>query len=220
MPMAYARTWTQLESMLPAGWSEARVSLRVEDVGRLQRAAAIIGPLSPGVAGDALVFRLVAGGGTNGAEAVKRLLARLDADGVPFVLTLLDSATGPAPVEAAAAGPPPASLALAWDAALATLPADWSDVYGEVGLESSDVLERASLLLGPINPFRNPDAVAFRFRAARTQGYGASPGMVRRSLERLDADGVPGNVTILRALCETRPVATQGPQWLEGGKNF
>ena len=112
------------------------------------------------------------------------------------------------------------SLALAWDAAQLTIPGDWSDVYGEVALESSGQLDRAALLLGPINPYRNPTAAAFRFRAARLSGYGASAGMVRRCLERLDADGIGGTVTILRALCETRPVATQGPQWVEGGKNF
>lgn len=219
-PMAYARTWTQLEALLPLDWSEARVSLRVEDAERLARAAAILGPLNPGRSGEALIFRLIAAGGTQGAESVKRLLARLDEERIPYVLTLLDSAEGPAPVAAANLAAAHASLALAWDAAVATLPSDWSDVYGEVALESSDLLDRGALLLGPVNPHRNPAASAYRFRAARTHGYGASTGMVRRCLERLDNDGIGGTVTILRALCETRPVATQGPQWVEGGKNF
>ena len=192
------------------------MSLRAEDVTQQARVGAILGPLNPGRSADSFVFLLVAGGGVNGGEAVKRALARLADERIGCVLRLLDAAEATAPAEA----PVPGSLALAWDAAQLTIPSDWSDVYGEIALESSDLLERAALLLGPINPYRNPDAVAFRFRAARLAGYGASVGMVRRCLERLDADGIGGTVTILRALCETRPVATQGPQWVEGGKHF
>lgn len=217
MRMAYARTWSQLEAHLPAGWSEARVSLRVEDAAQQARAGAILGPLNPGRTDTSFVFRLVAGGGTNGSDAVRRALAKLADERVPFVMLLLDAAVTTTP---AAAAKHAGSLALAWDAAQLTIPSDWSDVYGEVEIESSDLLDRAALLLGPINPHRNAEANAFRFRAARIAGYGASPGMVRRCLERLDDDGIPGTVTILRALCETRPVATQGPQWVEGGTNF
>lgn len=216
MGMAYARTWTQLEALLPDGWSEARISLRVEDEEHAARAAHLAGPLNPGRQGETLVFRMHATGGTHGTEAVKRLVTRLADERIPAILQVLDTAAAPA----AAAPSRTGSLALAWDAALATLPADWSDVYGEVKLDSSDLLDRAALLLGPINPKRNPEAVAFRFRSARVAGYGASVGMVRRCLERLDADGITGAVLVLRALCETRPVATQGPQWVEGGHNF
>lgn len=192
------------------------MSLRAEEAVQQARVGAILGPLNPGRSDDAFVFRLVAGGGTNGGEAVRRTLDRLADERIGCVLRLLDTTeAAPSPT-----GPGPGVLALAWDAAQLTIPSDWSDVYGEITLESSDLLERAALLLGPINPHRNPDAVSFRFRAARLAGYGASAGMVRRCLERLDADGIGGSVTILRALCETRPVATQGPQWVEGGKNF
>lgn len=210
--MPSARTWSQLEALLPSGWSEARVSLRVEGDAQQARVAAILGPLDPGRSDGSFVFRLVASGGVNGSAAVERALAGLAQERIGCVLTLLDTA--------AAATPAPGSLALAWDAAQLMIPSDWSDVYGEIAIESAHLLERTALLLGPINPHRNPAAVAFRFRAARVAGYGASTGMVRRCLERLDADGIRGTVTILRALCETRPVATQGPQWVEGGKNF
>ena len=192
------------------------MSLRAEDAAQQARVGAILGPLNPGRSDGSVVFRLVAADGVSGGEAVKRALARLADERIGCVLRLLDAAEATAPT----AAPVPGSLALAWDAAQLTIPSDWSDVYGEIALESSDLLERAALLLGPINPYRNPDAVAFRFRAARLAGYGASVGMVRRCLERLDADGIGGTVTILRALCETRPVATQGPQWVEGGKHF
>ena len=49
-------------------------------------------------------------------------------------------------------------------------------------------------------------------------GYGASPGMVRRCLERCDEDGIAGRVHVLRALSDTRPVQTQGPVWQIAGR--
>ncbi len=99
------------------------------------------------------------------------------------------------------------------------MPGDWSDLYGEVELDSSDYLDRAALLLAPVNPARDGNRVAFRFRAARRFGYGVSPEMARRCLERLDAEGTRGTVRVLRALSDTRPVQTQGPVWYVGGKS-
>ena len=86
-------------------------------------------------------------------------------------------------------------------------------------LDSSDYLERAALLLAPANPLR-PDArpTVLWFRAARTLGYGVSAGMARRCLERLDAEGITGRVSVLRVVAEDRPVGTQGPVWRIGGK--
>ena len=59
---------------------------------------------------------------------------------------------------------------------------------------------------------------ALRFRVARRFGYGASPGMVHRCLERLDDEGIPGELRILRVLSDTDPVSTQGPVWYVEGK--
>jgi len=42
--------------------------------------------------------------------------------------------------------------------------------------------------------------------------------MAGRSLERLDEEGIRGEVRILRALSDTRPVATQGPVWYVDGR--
>jgi hypothetical protein len=53
---------------------------------------------------------------------------------------------------------------------------------------------------------------------ARQFGYGASPGMTRRCLARLDEERITGRVEILRALSDTRPVGTQGPVWRVGGR--
>ena len=95
----------------------------------------------------------------------------------------------------------------AWDEALAALPPDWSDLYAEVELTSTDHLERAALLLSPINPARYGDSPALRFRVARTFGYGASPAMVRRCLERMDAEGIRAQVRILR--CSPTPTPSR-----------
>ena len=117
-------------------------------------------------------------------------------------------------VEAAAE----ASLADAWDAALAAVPSDWSDLFCELGLTSTDHADHAALLLGPINPLRREGRPGFRFRVARSAGYGAAPGMVRRCLERLDDQGIPGDVRVLEAMSDSHHVGTQGPVWYVAGK--
>ena len=102
---------------------------------------------------------------------------------------------------------------------LAALPPDWSDVYAEVQLDSTDYLEPAALQLAPVNPARYGGATGFRFRCARTFGYGASPEVAARCLQRCDEAGITGSVMILRALSDTYPVATQGPVWYIGGRS-
>ena len=106
-----------------------------------------------------------------------------------------------------------------WDAEIAGLPEDWSDLYAEVELASSDNLERAALLLAPVNPARYGGKPGFRFRVARRYGYGAAAQMTRRCLERVDDEGIHGRARVLWALSDTRPVQTQGPVWLSGGKS-
>jgi len=43
--------------------------------------------------------------------------------------------------------------------------------------------------------------------------------MVRRCLERMDAEGITGRVRVLRALSETENVATQGTVWRVAGRS-
>src|SRR5437762_3162918 len=90
-----------------------------------------------------------------------------------------------------------------WAEARLKLPADWSDLYAEVRFTSTDYVERAALLLAPVNPARYGGPNALRFRCARTFGYGAAPGMAGRCLERCDEEGITGEVEILRALSDT-----------------
>jgi hypothetical protein len=211
--MSLVQQWEGIQAGLPADWADARLALRLADDGTLDRAAALLGPLMPGRAGGELRFIATRRGPGPSLGAVARALARLDAEGIGGELQLL-SASEATKDEAE----PTPTLAAAWDDAVASLPPDWSDVYAEVELTSTDHLEPAALALAPLNPARYGDTPGFRFRCARRFGYGASPGMVRRCLARLDERGIPGTLRILRELSHTDPVGTQGPVWYVGGK--
>ena len=72
----------------------------------------------------------------------------------------------------------------------------------------------------PINPRRDGDRSALRFRCARTVGYGASPEMVRRCLERCDDDEHPSaGAASLRALSRHAAGADAGPGLADGGEH-
>jgi hypothetical protein len=204
--------WQRLEKDLDPNWSEARVRLEVGL--HANRAAALLGPLNPGRRGHELRFHVARDGSAPGPEAVRRLLRKLDAEGIVGYVALVDVTRA----EEAGPGHARPTLAESWDAALATLPPDWSDLWAEVRLDSSDYLERAALRSAPLNPRAGGDRATLRFRAASRFGYGASTGMVRRCLERCDEDGIRGTVQVLCVLSDTLPVQTQGPvRYVDGG---
>lgn len=211
--MKLADQWRRLEADLPADWADARLELTVESDRERRRAAALLGPANPGRSGSALRFDTSRRGAGVGPDAVGRLLARLDRERVHGTLAALGSVAADPVTERERL-----LLADAWDEALAGLPADWSDLYVEVELTSSDLLDRGALLLAPVNPARHGQRLAYRFRVARVFGYGASGSMARRCLARLDEAGIPGTLTVLRALSDTHNVATQGPVWYVEGK--
>jgi hypothetical protein len=207
--------WRAIERGLPEDWGDARLVLTVPDDARGRRAAVLLGPINPGRRGKQLRFYTARRGAGHRPELVERLLARLDAERVGGELELVSSSK-PEPAAAPETARP--TLAASWDACVAALPSDWSDAYAEVELRSSDHLDRAALLLSPVNPARYGGKPGFRFRAARRFGYGVSPEMARRAFERLDAEGIRGTVQILRALSDSRPAQTQGPVWYVGGR--
>jgi hypothetical protein len=208
--------WEELRGSLPAGWSAAQVRLRPDDPGALTRAAALLGPLQPVLSAEGtLTFRVASDGSGPQADTVARLLRALDRERLRGTLELVSSDEPPPP---RAEQLPQLTIAESWDLELSTLPADWSDLLGEVELDSSDYLERTALHLAPINPRRDGDRLALRFRCARRFGYGASPEMVRRCFERCDEEGFRGRARVLRVLSDTRPVQTQGPVWQLSGR--
>jgi len=206
--------FNELERELPERWGTARLRLNLTDDGHCDHAAALLGPANPGRSGKQIRFSAGRRGDGIGADGIRRLIRRLDDEGIDGELELVGSDESPAEELRVRT-----KLKDAWEQALARLPPDWTDIYAEVGLDSTDFLDRAALLLSPLNPARYGGPTGFRFRCARTFGYGASPEMVSRCLERCDEEGITGEVEIMRALSDTFPVGTQGPVWYVGGRS-
>jgi hypothetical protein len=211
--MRLADQWRHVHAQLPEDWADAKLTLTLPRADQRARAAALLASTGPGRMGDDLRLSVGRAGGAVAPDQLGKLLGKLDAERIRGTLTLVSTGERPAPAAVARTG-----LADAWALALAGLPADWSDLYCEVSLASSDHLDRGALLLAPINPARVPGRSAFRFRVAHSFGYGASPQMTARCLARVDENGIPGGLAILRVLSDTHNVATQGPVWRVGGK--
>lgn len=211
--MSLVAQWNRLERGLDPSWSDARLTLRVRDDRARSRVVTLLAPAGPSVSGNEIRFYVDRRGGGVGPEAVRRMLRRIDEERVSGILELVSTGQrAPEPVVSRR------TAAASWDEALAALPADWSDLLCELELRSSADLERAAVLVGPLNPTQRTGRPGFRFRCARLRGYGASPGMVRRCLERLDAEEIGAEVRVLRVLSGSRPVQTQGPAWRLDGR--
>ena len=216
--MTLGEQWRELEARLPPDWRSARLMLTVAEDEQADQAALMLGPLQPGRTGSTFRFTV-----QSGADPA-RVFRRLDQAGIRGRLDLVEvaesagaGATAPAPVPARPERARP--LAAQWDELVRRLPSDWSDLYAEVELESSDYLQRAALLLAPVNPAHYGGVTTLRFRAARVAGYGTAASMARRCLERLDEEGITGRLRILRVLSATSHAATQGPVWRVGGRS-
>ena len=182
------------------------MSLAINDDAARSRAAALLGPAGPGVGNRLIRFTVSTRGTGIGPEAARRLLRRIDGEGIVGRLELVETrGLRPEPEEEVAC-----SLGVEWRKALEALPSDWSDVVAELELHSSADVDRAAVLCAPINPIQSTGRPGFRFRCASSHGYGASAGMVGRCLERLDEAGITGRVRITRALSDVNPVGTQG----------
>jgi hypothetical protein len=212
-PLRLVDQFNEIERLQIDDWAELRLQLTVEDEARVERAAALLGPANPGRHGRVIRFAVDRIGPGVGPQAARRLLRRLDQEGITGELELLGVRKAP-PEELRKRE----TLRAQWEREVSALPLDWSDVYGEIRLDSTDYVERAALLLAPLNPALYGGATGLRFRCARRFGYGASPAMVARCLERCDEERITGEVAILHALSDTDPVGTQGPVWLVGGR--
>ena len=202
--------WKTLGSELPSGWSAAELELRLEQRSEGELASRLLGPAQPyrpepGV----LRFRVARDGSAPSPDGIQRLLRRIDTERIHGKLALIGSSAREQQV-----APEEESLVAAWEAAAAGLPADWSHALCELELRSTDYVDRASLDCVPMNLRRIGDTTRLQFRAARTFGYGASPSMIKRCLERCDDDGIKGTVRILNAVSSSDPVGTQGPVWI------
>jgi hypothetical protein len=196
--------WSEILEALPGDWERILIEFRVPDDDQRERASLLLGREPDGetfsleVEHDAQTVGL-------GPEVVTQVLARLTGEGVTGELVLAETHTGQH------------SLADEWDVLVDALPPDWSHLLAQVDLGSSDFVDRAALRMGPMNPLL-VGLRALQFRCARTVGYGVSPGMARRCLERLDGESISGRVSIVHVVSDAHPVATQGPVFRLGGK--
>ncbi len=188
--VSLVKQWQDMLGELPENWAEAQLRVTIEDDRQVDRAAFLLAPLTPGRRGNTLRFFTARRGAGPAPGLVERLLARLDEERIPGTIELIGSSE--AAPETVTHRP---SLADAWDASVAALPVDWSDLYAEVELVSTDWLDRTALLMAPVNPARYGDVPGFRFRVARRFGYGAAPEMTRRCLERVDEEHIRGELT-------------------------
>jgi hypothetical protein len=219
--VALAERFDEILRGLPRGWSLVRLELRLDQPEHADRGALILAPATPGRTGGTFQF-YVHGGSARLAptpEIARRVLGRLDEEGIGGRLELVLQETRPVSAPAPKPERERRTLAAQWDELVRRLPADWSDLYAEVEFDSSDFLDRGALLLSPVNPARYGGPLALRFRCARGRGYGVAAEMARRCLERLDEERITGSVRVLRVLSDTHHVATQGPVWYLGGKS-
>ena len=207
--MSVAGQWQTIGSELPDEWVSCELRLELPDREAADRAAAALAPASPYRAAPTILrFFVARDGSAIGPDNVARLLRRVHRG----TLSLAGSraAARPAPREEV-------SLVESWDAAVAGVPDDWSDLYAEVEFTSTDYIDRGAVLCIQMNPRRDGKRPAFRFRCAKNAGYGVAPEMARRCFERCDEERIRGSVKILHVLSGTHLVATQGPVWLLDG---
>ncbi len=213
--MSLVGQWRELQVALPDGWVSVSVQLEIRDPGVASQAAALLGPAGPYRTGTTLRFSSARDGSAAGPDGIAGLLRRLDDARIGGTLTALGSEKAATRTERDVT-----SIVESWDAALAELPDDWSDLVAELRLLSTDYVERAAVLCIQINPRRVGDDATFRFRSAHHAGYGVAPPMARRCFERCDEENIRGSIHVLRALSDTQLVATQGPVWNLDGQTI
>ena len=114
--MRLADRWREIERELPEDWDDARCCCGFATRPEAERAASPLTPLMPGRSGNEIRFHAARRGAGAAPDAVRRVLRRLDREGVRGELELVSSGA-PEPGVLAIEQP---RLAEAWDAALAT----------------------------------------------------------------------------------------------------
>src|SRR3954470_8639803 len=80
--MPLVERWNQVERALDPRWTEVTLSLAIKDDAGRSRAAALLGPAGPGVGNKAIRFTVSTKGIGIGPEAARRLLRRIDQEGI------------------------------------------------------------------------------------------------------------------------------------------
>lgn len=108
--------------------------------------------------------------------------------------------------------PAMSTLVNQWEALLADEPADWENLFLELRIADNDRMEEAGLAICALNPWHGESWRSgwFRFRVARTFGYGADDALARNMLAKLDGRGIVGELVLLRSIDHFMPVQSQG----------
>src|ERR687885_299378 len=95
--MALVDQWREIQAGLPEDWSDARLRLRLDNTD-CDRAAALLGPVNPGRGRSEVRFYAARRGAGPSRELVRRLLRRLDQEGIGGTLELVGTGKAePAP---------------------------------------------------------------------------------------------------------------------------
>ena len=184
--MALVDQWNTIERGLDPRWSDAHVVLHARRRStRIGRAAALLAPAGPGQSRrHAPLLRRAERARCRDPKPCDECCAASTGEGIDGALELVSqppSAPCEPPVERRARSPQ------AWDAALAVLPADWSDLLCELALFSSDHLDVTALLMRPGQPAarerrqrRSASASRTRSATARRRDGAALPRARRR----------------------------------------
>ena len=90
--------FSAVERELPERWATARLRLKVTDDGRCDRAAGLLGPATPGRRGNEIRFEAGRRGAALGPDAIRRLLRRLDQEGITGEVQILRALSDTFPV--------------------------------------------------------------------------------------------------------------------------
>ena len=211
--MRLVEQWNAIEQGLDPRWSDARLVLTIDDETQPRRALALLAPAGPGRAGNAIRFYAT--------RARRRCSDPKRCDDICAGSTTKASAAAELVVVRRRAGAPPRSrarrLAAEWDAALAALPGDWSDLLCELELTSSDHIERAALLARPDQSGAGgTDARASASGARTASATARRPAWCAAASRGSTRTPSAADMRIARALSDVHPVGTQGATFLVG----
>ena len=168
---------------------------------RWQTPPRFLGPLQPGRVGDALRLHVPRADG--GVERARNIFRRLDGRRIWGDAGAHRGQRGCVRRSRRRGPRPPRHVAgsRAGTRALAAAPARLE----RPSLHARARLERPPPPGRPAGRAHEPvagavDAIALQFRASGKQGYGVVAAMARRCFERMDAEGITGRISVLRAL--------------------
>ena len=191
--MGLAEQWNAIEQGLDPRWSDARLDLAIDDPARRDRAAALLAPAGPGRIGrDDPLRRDARRRRCRTRSAFDACCAGSTRKASPARSRSLGSADAPAqPRRPRGRRSPPTGTprSRCCRPTGATSSASSSSRRPTTSSAARCCSRRSTRS-------RRAGRTGFRFRCAHTFGYGASAGMVRRCLARLDEDGIPGEVRV------------------------